>query len=75
MDLSIKGVPEQQISRLCERARANHRLQRELRALIEESTSTAPRKLPIDDVVAKVGKLGLKCRNEAVRPVREDRDR
>ena len=76
MDLSIKRVPEEQVMRLRERAKANHRsLQGELRALIEEATLAAPRKLSIDELAAKVGKLGLKRRNEAVRLVREDRDR
>jgi plasmid stability protein len=76
MDLSIKGVPEQQVARLRDRAKANHRsLQGELRALIEEATSAAPRKLSIDEVATRVGKLALKRRNEAVRLIREDRDR
>jgi plasmid stability protein len=76
MDLSIKGVPEQQVSRLRERAKANHRsLQGELRALIEEATSAVPHKLSMDDVAAKVSKLGLKRSNEAARLIREDRDR
>ena len=76
MDLSIKGVPEEQVARLRERAKANHRsLQGELRALVEEATGTAPRKLAIEEVAARVGKLGLKRRNEAARLIREDRDR
>ena len=76
MDLSIKGVPEEQVARLRERAKANHRsLQSELRALIEEAISAAPRKLSIDEVSARIGKLGLQRRNEAVRLIREDRDR
>ena len=76
MDLSIKGVPEQQVARLRERAKANHRsLQGELRVLIEEATSGVPRKLSIDEVAARTGKLGLKRRNEAVRLIRADRDR
>ena len=76
MDLSIKGVPEEQVRRLRERAKANHRsLQGELRALLEEATGTAPRKLSIEEVAARVGKLGLKRRNEAARLIREDRDR
>ena len=75
MDLSIKGVPEDQVSRLRERARANHRsLQGELRALIDEATGT-PRLLTVDEVVAKVSSLGLVRRDEAQRLVREDRDR
>ena len=76
MDLSIKGVPEEQVRRLRERAKANHRsLQGELRALLDEATGTAPRKLSIEEVATRVGKLGLKRRNEAARLIREDRDR
>jgi antitoxin FitA len=75
MDLSIKGVPEDQVIRLRERAKANHRsLQGELRALIDQATGT-PRLLTVDDVVAKVSRLGLARRDEAQRLVREDRDR
>ncbi len=75
MDLSIKGVPEDQVRRLRERAKANHRsLQGELRALIDEATG-APRSLTIDEVVAKVKRLGLVRRDEAARLIREDRDR
>ena len=76
MDLSIKGVPEEQVKRLRERAKANHRsLQGELRALIEEAATCAhPRKLSIDEVAARVGKLALKRVDEAARLIREDRD-
>src|SRR6476661_6021576 len=43
MDLSIKGVPEDQVRRLRERAKANHRsLQGELRALIDERRAGLP---------------------------------
>jgi plasmid stability protein len=76
MDLSIKGVPEEQVAKLRERAKANHRsLQGELRALIEEATEAGPRRLSIDEIAARVGKLGLTRRDEAVRLIREDRDR
>ena len=76
MDLSIKGVPEEQVMRLRERAKANHRsLQGELRALIDEATGAVPHRLSVDDIADKVGKLGLTRRNEAVRLIREDRDR
>ena len=75
MDLSIKGVPEDQVRRLRERAKANHRsLQGELRALIDEATGT-PRSLTVDEVVAKVKRLGLVRLDEAARLIREDRDR
>jgi antitoxin FitA len=73
VDISIKGVPEDQVRRLRERAKANHRsLQGELRALIDEATGT-PRSL--DEVVAKAKKLSLVRRDEAARLIREDRDR
>jgi antitoxin FitA len=75
VDLSIKGVPEQQVRRLRERAKANHRsLQGELRALIDEATAT-PRRLTVDEVAARVAELGLVRRDEAVQLIREDRDR
>ncbi len=76
MDLSIKGVPEPQVALLRERAKANHRsLQGELRALIDEATRAAPRRLSIDEIAARVSALGLTRRNEAARLIREDRDR
>ena len=76
MDLSIKGVPEEQVRRRRERAKANHRsLQGELRALIDEATGTARRRLGIDEIAERVSKLGLTRLNEAARLVREDRDR
>jgi plasmid stability protein len=75
VDLSIKGVPEDKVRRLRERAKANHRsLQGELRALIDEKTGT-PRSLTVDEVVAKVKRLGLVRRDEAAQLIREDRDR
>jgi hypothetical protein len=75
MDLSIKGVPEDQVRWLRERAKANHRsLQGELRALIDEATGT-PRQLTVDEVVAGLSKLDLVRRDEAARLIREDRDR
>ena len=76
MDLSIKGVPEEQVKRLRERAKANHRsLQGELRALIDEATGARQRGLAVDDIAAKVSQLGITRRDEAARLIREDRDR
>ena len=76
MDLSIKGVPEEQVKRLRERAKANHRsLQGELRALIDEATGARQRGLTVDDIAVKVSQLGITRRDEAVRLIREDRDR
>jgi plasmid stability protein len=69
-------VPEEQVKRLRERAKANHRsLEAELRAMIDEATGVGRRRLSIDDIVARVGSLGLTRRDEAARLIREDRDR
>ena len=76
MDLSVKSVPEKQVARLRARAKANHRsLQGELRALIDAATGLSSRILSVDEVVAKVRKLGLRRRNEAARLIRQDRAR
>jgi antitoxin FitA len=76
MDLSIKGVPMEQVERLRQRAKANHRsLQGELRALIEEAAAGVPRRLSVDEIAERVNGLGLTRRDEAARLVREDRDR
>ena len=73
MDLSIKGVPEGQVRRLRERAKANHRsLQCELRALIGGATRTQV-SLTIDEIVARVRGLNLTRRDEAARLIRDDR--
>ncbi len=67
-------MPEDQVRRLRERAKAKHRsLQGELRALIDEATET-PAWLGIEDIVARVTGLNL-TRDEAARLIREDRDR
>jgi len=66
-------VPEDQVRRLRERAKANHRsLQGELRALIDEAAGT-PRRLTVDEIVSRVSRLGLVRRDEAARLIREDR--
>jgi len=75
MNISVKGVPEEQVRRLRERAKANHRsLQGELRALIDEATGTS-RQFTVDELVARVSRLGLSRRDEAAQLIREDRDR
>lgn len=75
MDLSIKGVPEDQVRRLREGAKANHRsLQVELGASTGEAAGTS-RQLTLDEVVVRVSKLDLGRRDEAAQLIREDRDR
>lgn len=76
MDLWIKGVPEEQVVRLREIAAANQRsLQGELRAMIDRITGAAPSPPPIDEIAARVSRLGLTRRDEAARLIRQDRDR
>ena len=68
MNLSIKRVPEEQVARLRARAKANHRsLQGELRAIIDEATGTMSPKLTVEEIAARVSKLALQRRDEAVR--------
>jgi hypothetical protein len=68
-------VAEEQVRRLRERVKANHRSpQGELRALIDEAAGTS-RQLTIDEIVARVSRLDLVRRDDAARLIREDRDR
>jgi antitoxin FitA len=76
MDISIKNVPQEKLERLRLRAKRHHRsLQGELLALIDEAIEDVPHKLSIDEVAGKIGKLGLRRRNEAAKLIRADRDR
>ena len=76
MDLSIKAVPEEQVKRLRERAKANHRsLQGELRAILDGAVGPARLLLSVDEVAERASRLGLTRRDEAAALVREDRDR
>lgn len=76
MDLSIKSVPEEQVRRLRDRARANHRsLQGELRAILDGAVGAGGSALSVDEIAERVGRLGLTRRDEAARLIREDRDR
>lgn len=76
MDISIKNVPADKVDRLKVRAKRNHRsLQGELLALIDQAVEAVPRRLSVDEIVLKVGELGLKRRDEAVKLIRKDRDR
>jgi plasmid stability protein len=76
-DLSIKGVPEEQIVALRERAKRNHRsLQGELRAMLDAVTTAPSQKaMSLEELSAHAQSLGLTRRREAVRMIREDRDR
>ena len=74
--MGTKGVPEKQVERLREIAKSHHRsLQGELRAMIDRATGIASHPLSVDEVAARVSRLGLTRRDEAARLIREDRDR
>jgi antitoxin FitA len=77
VNLSIKNVPAEKVELLKQRARSNHRsLQGELLAIIDSATGAAPKKtITIEELSKRVQSLGLTRRNEAVRMIREDRDR
>ena len=69
--LSVKNVPAAVAKRLKERAARNHRsLQGELQAILEE----AGRTITVRDMVALVGRIGLKTPSESAQMIREDRD-
>jgi plasmid stability protein len=76
VNLSIKNAPDDLVQRLRERAARNHRsLQGELMAIIEEAVRpAAARYLSVDEVLAKVRKLGLNQPDEAASLIRADRD-
>jgi plasmid stability protein len=74
VSLSIKNAPDEMVKRLRERAERHHRsLQGELMAILEEAVGAA-RPLTADEVLAKVGQLGLSTPREAAAMVRADRD-
>jgi plasmid stability protein len=78
MNLSVKNVPEEEVEALRERALRNHRsLQGELRAIIEAAAKSIeqPKAMSIEELSQYVQSLGLKRKSEAVRMIREDRDR
>lgn len=71
--LSIKGVPEELLERLRERAQRHHRsLQGELMAILEETLQ--PRKITIQELRESARALGLRTGDEATKWIREDRD-
>jgi plasmid stability protein len=76
MNISIQNLSPDTLNRLRQRAKRNHRsLQGELMALIDQAVESEPRKLSVDEISAKVSRLGIKRRNEAVKLIRSDRDR
>ena len=79
VNLSIKNVPEETVTRLKLRAKRNHRsLQGELRALLDDAIGMARAEraeITIKDVIENGRRLGLKTGSDATRWIRGDRDR
>ena len=77
VNLSIKNVPAEQVERLKAQAKRNHRsLQGELRAIVDEALNApGAKKKTVQEIAEYVAGLGLTRTNEAVKMIREDRDR
>ena len=74
VNLSIKNAPDDIVALVKERAQKNHRsLRGELMAIIESAVRKPP-SLTVDEVLARVRRLGLETPDEAVAMVRADRD-
>jgi plasmid stability protein len=72
--LSIKNAPDDIVRRLRLRAKKHHRsLQGELLAILEEAVR-APTAMTCHDVLAQVGRLGVRTPREAESIIRQDRD-
>jgi plasmid stability protein len=74
LSLSIKGVPDDLVEALRERAANNHRsLQGELMHILE--AAVRPKPFAAHALAKKLQAVGLATPNEAVMFVRQDRDR
>ncbi len=72
--LSIKSVPHEILKRLRRRAADHHRsLQGELMAIIEQSV-LSEEQLTVEEVIARVRRLGLRTPSESTRMIRMDRN-
>lgn len=74
VDLIIENAPDEIVDRLRARAIFHRRsLQGEVLAILEDSTNPE-RRLSPDDVLAEIGRLGLRTPSEAAAMIRADRD-
>ena len=74
VNLSIKNAPDDVVALLKLRARRNHRsLQGELLAIVEDAVRP-PRALTLDEVMAKIRRLGISSPSQAASMIRADRD-
>jgi len=79
INISIKNVPKRKLDRLKLRAKRNHRsLQGELLAIIDQAIDALPPpegSITIEQLVEHGRRIGLNTPSDAVRMIREDRDR
>jgi plasmid stability protein len=74
VNLSIKNAPDDVVALLKLRAQRNHRsLQGELLAIVEDAVRP-PRTLTLDEVMAKIRRLGISSPSQAAAMIRADRD-
>ncbi len=71
--LTIKGVPDDLLERLRERAKRNHRsLQGELMTILE--AEAAPRKLTVEEVEERLKRRNFSTPDDSTQIIRELRD-
>ena len=74
VNISIKNAPDDLVRLLKERAQRNHRsMQGEALAILEEAVQK-PKRLTVDELLAKVRKLNMNMPDEAAEIVRTMRD-
>lgn len=74
INLSIKNVPEGLAKKLRTRARKHHRsIQGELLAILDESLGEGEVLSP-EELLVRVGAMGLRTKVESARMIRSDRD-
>ncbi|MBI2918688.1 MAG: Arc family DNA-binding protein [Chloroflexi bacterium] len=73
MTLTVKGVPDDLLERLRERAKRNHRsLQGELMAILEGASE--PGELTVEEAEQRLRRLNFSTPDESTRWIRELRD-
>ncbi len=71
--LTIKGISDDLLERLRERARRNRRsMQGEMLTILEDALK--PRRITIEELSRRVEERGLRTPSESVQMIREDRD-
>ncbi len=71
--LTIKGIPDDVLECLRERAKRNRRsMQGEVLTILEDTLK--PRRITIEELSRRVEESGLRTPSESVQMIREDRD-